>query len=113
MIHESSSGETKEKQLMEYDESVKKIITKAKRKKALKVEDGYAVFSVKTKFIIPSEMQTLLRALVNIEAHGKAWALDDGGEKYKAIHHRISYSYERELKVKFDLKTGEVTISVP
>lgn len=108
--------EYSEADLEQHHKETKKAITRAKRKKLLQVEDGKVYFDVVAAYSIPNELQDLLKALVNVEAHGKAHALEDyksGSEAYKVAHDKIERIHNIRLRMFLDLKTGQLKLSEP
>ena len=103
-----------------FDAAAKKQLASAKRKKVLRVEDGFAYFSVSAEFHLSHDMQTLIKSLVNLEFHGKTYAAEgpfppetEADKQYHETHHRIGIGYRRSIPVKFNLKTGELLFDLP
>lgn len=101
------------------DLASRKQLAVAKRKKRIRVEDGFAYFNMQASSPIPHDMQTLLKSCVNIDEHGKAWAVEASLQDvlkpngYMDAHHAISRSHTFTIPVKFNLKTGELVLDLP
>lgn len=99
-----------------FDKEGKKELSKAKKKGIIHVEDHFVYFKLQTKFSIPSALQNLLRNLINIEAHGKTYSKDEvesneDNKSYFDAHHGVSCGHALTILVKFDLRTGELSIA--
>lgn len=101
--------------LLSYDKTARRQLTNAKRAKTVRVCDNTVHFKVLSRCTLPTEMQTLLRHLVNIHKHGKAYAPDDDeiDRDFERVHAQISRGQGFVLPVKFNLDTGELTLDLP
>jgi len=95
-----------------YDNAARREITLAKRAEVIRVNDSVAYFNLRVQGTLPSEIQTLLRSLVNLRKHGKAYAPEAVDGAFTETHHRIANGREFNLSVRFDLDTGEMTIDL-
>lgn len=96
--------------LAAYDFAGRRQVATAKRKKQIQVENGIAYFTVGAKVNLPHEIVNLLRALVNLEYHDKAWAAETTTPEYEDAHHSTTRGHVLNLDVQFNLKTGELTL---
>lgn len=97
--------------LARYDRGARREITKAKRAGQIRVEGNVVDLTLRVQGTLSHDMQSLLRHLVNLRNHGKAYASEESGGRYGEVHHRIGISRSFLLRVKFDLDTGEMLVN--
>lgn len=100
-------------ELAEYDNTARTQITRAKRAKLIRADKHKAYFETTVRCTLSPEIQKLLRHLVNIRKHDKAYAPEEVDDDFERLHHQINISRELTLPVEFDLKTGRLLIDWP
>ena len=94
------------------DKASRKRLAHAQKDKLLAVDGPVVRLKLTVRGSFSHDAQDMLKSLVNIHWHGKAYAPEEASEGLKKAHN-MNRSQEFHLPIQYNLETGEVTVDVP